>query len=286
MIYSCLDLSCRAAKLAPVIRENTLPGKGERVAKVNDLAHGFKVTIYSCLDSSGHAKPVCSLHVDTSLELLSHQPNTSPHVNGRFAMSPGKTHCHIEGEDCDNIQGHDIFLSQLFLSIHQTGASHQGKPIASKRGRVAKVNDLVHGFKVMIYSCLDSSGRAAKLAPASQTGASHQGKPIAGERGRVARVNDLAHGFKVTIYSWFDSSCRAVKLAPAAKLAPVIRENPLSGKGGGLPGSMTTCNSSRFQGHGFKATIYSYLDSSCRASKLVPVIREYSGGVLQHHTQL
>nr|CAD7397373.1 unnamed protein product [Timema cristinae] len=36
--------------------------------------------------------------------------------------------------------------------------------------RCARVNDLAHGFKVMIYSCLDSSCRAAKLSP----GMSHQ----------------------------------------------------------------------------------------------------------------
>nr|CAD7577722.1 unnamed protein product [Timema californicum] len=43
----------------------------------------------------------------------------------RAMTSPSNTHCHIEGEDCNIIQGHDLFLSQLVLSSRQTGARYQ-----------------------------------------------------------------------------------------------------------------------------------------------------------------
>nr|CAD7440877.1 unnamed protein product [Timema bartmani] len=70
-------------------------------------------------------------------------------------------------------QGHDLFLSQLVLSSRQTGARYEssglrqcddviGKLIPG--GRVARV-------KVTIYSCLDLSCRAAKLAPNGWTSA-------------------------------------------------------------------------------------------------------------------
>nr|CAD7609523.1 unnamed protein product [Timema genevievae] len=84
VIYSCLDLSGRAAILAPVIRENPLYGR--RVARVNDLAYRFKVTIYYCLDSSGQAAILAPVIRENPL-----------HISHPIDDVIGKTHC--EGSD-------------------------------------------------------------------------------------------------------------------------------------------------------------------------------------------
>nr|CAD7462731.1 unnamed protein product [Timema tahoe] len=53
-----------------------------------------------------------------------------------------------------------------------------------------------------------------------------------------------------------------------------------------LPGSMTSYTSSRFQGHGFKVVIYSCLDLSCRAAKLVPEYEEYRKNITDYERDI
>nr|CAD7577307.1 unnamed protein product [Timema californicum] len=71
----------------------------------------------------------------------------------RAMASPGKTHCHIEGEGCDIIQVRYLFLSQLVLSSHQICARYESSRLRQCdyvfgktycRGRVARVNDLMY----------------------------------------------------------------------------------------------------------------------------------------------
>nr|CAD7393560.1 unnamed protein product [Timema cristinae] len=79
-----------------------------RVAKVNDLADGFKVTIYSCI-----VEP----------------PN--------WCQSSGKTHFDI-------IQGHNLFLSRLVLSTRQTCTCHHDDSLTGllKKLRYAQVDGI------------------------------------------------------------------------------------------------------------------------------------------------
>nr|CAD7449034.1 unnamed protein product [Timema bartmani] len=75
------------------------------------VATSFKVVTYCCLD------------------LFSHQ------TGAKVAMtSLRKTHYHIDGEGCDIIQGHELFLTRLFLSNRQTCARYESSGKIHFRG--------------------------------------------------------------------------------------------------------------------------------------------------------
>nr|CAD7571224.1 unnamed protein product [Timema californicum] len=74
-------------------------------------------------------------------------------------QSPGKTHCDIDGEGCDIIQGNEIFLSCR----------------ATKLAPVIRENPLPHRRGGLRHH---SRSRSIPVLSNRQTGTSHQGKPI------------------------------------------------------------------------------------------------------------
>nr|CAD7460477.1 unnamed protein product [Timema tahoe] len=82
-----------------------------RVAMVNDLAHGFKVTIYSCLDSSCRAAKLASF---ISAITSSGKPIAGIGLQGSMTLCTSSL-----------FQGHDLILSLLVLSSRQTVAGYE-----------------------------------------------------------------------------------------------------------------------------------------------------------------